>query len=383
MASVGGSTPQASQPEGPTDGPSPQSVAARFLPVARRLYDRHRVLILTVVIVLLTGLVLSIAFGGNLPQVLVNGLVVGSIFVLGATGLSLIYGIKKFANFAHGDLLTLGAYMAFWINVGLGLSIVFGFLFAVLSLAFVGVLLEILIFRHLEGKGVVAPLIASVGVFLFLQNAIVVAFGPQIDAYNVPRPENWTFWVIQIGPIKGVVTFIVALVATIFLHVLLSYTTLGKAMRATADNADLARTSGINTRSIALWTWAIAGMLAGVGGVLLGLSLDIRPQLGFSILLPLFAAVIIGGIGSPYGAMVGGFLVGVVQEMSGIVLDWLALPEVIGLEVSAAYRPMAAFLVMIAVMLVKPEGLMGTATIKEARGAGLRARFFRRRAGGR
>lgn len=353
---------------------------ARF-PRAGRFYRRNRILLNAAFMVLITGAVLSILLGGNLAQVLVSGIVVGSIYVLGATGLSLVYGVKKFANFAHGDLLTLGAYMALFVNVGLGLHLVFGFVFAIVALAVVGLLLEILIFSRLEGKGVVAPLIASVGLFIIIQNGVSAAFGTEPDAYNVVRMANWAWGdpvIVQINPIKGVTTFAVAVTATLFLHLTLSRTTLGKSMRAMADNLELARSSGINTRNVTLWTWAIAGMLAAIAGVLLGMSLDVRPLLGFSILLFLFAAVIIGGIGSPYGAMVGGFLVGVIQEISGIVLSWLARPEVINLDVAAAYRPMAAFAIMILVLLVKPEGLMGVATRKEARGAGLLARLFRR-----
>src|SRR3990170_1432312 len=113
---------------------------------------------------MLSAVILNLLFGGNLASVLVSGMVVGSIFVLGATGLSLLYGIKKFANFAHGDILTLGTYMAFFVNVGLGANLVFGFVFSLIVLAFVGIGLELLIFRRLEGKGPVPPLVASVGV---------------------------------------------------------------------------------------------------------------------------------------------------------------------------------------------------------------------------
>lgn len=354
---------------------------SRTFPRTWTLLVNNRVLLVTVVLVALSGILLNRLFGGNLLQVVVNGMVIGSIYVLGATGLSLTYGIKKFANFAHGDMLTLGAYMAFFVNVGLGFHLVLGFLFAIAALAAVGIALEILIFSRLEGKGVIAPLIASIGVFIVIQNSIGVVFTTEIFSYNIVRPRNWIIGdppFLSINPVKGVATFVVAVAVTALLHVLLSRTTLGKAMRATSDNVELARSSGINTRNIALWTWAIAGMLAAVGGVLLAVVIDVRPLLGFNILLFLFAAVIIGGIGSPYGAMIGGFLVGVIQELSGILLDWLGRPDVIGLDVAAAYRPVAAFLVMILVLLVRPEGLMGTATRKDVPRVGLWARITRR-----
>ncbi|MEE9173430.1 MAG: branched-chain amino acid ABC transporter permease [Thermoplasmata archaeon] len=354
--------------------------AGRLSRLGGLLY-RHRVILGSFGLVLMTGTILAALLGGNLAQALVSGVVIGSIYVLGATGLSLIYAIKKFANFAHGDLLTLGAYMVFFVNVGVGLNIFFGFVIAIVGMAFVGILLEILIFRHLEGRGAIAPLIASVGVFIIIQNGISAAFGTTPDFYNVARLPNLFFGdpvLVQINPIKGVLTFVVAVGATVMLHILLSRTTLGKSMRAMADNPDLARASGINTRNVTLWTWAISGMLAGLAGGLLALSLDVRPLLGFGILLFLFAAVIIGGIGSPYGAMVGGFLVGLIQSLSGILLEWLGRADTFGLESASAYRPMAAFLAMIAVLLVKPEGLMGRAGTAGGRGAGLLTRLRRR-----
>lgn len=420
-------------------------------PLARRFprtwgsLVRNRVLIYTVILIGLAGVIMNVLFGGNLVQTLVTGLVVGSIYVLGATGLSLLYGVKKFANFAHGDLMTLGAYMAFFVNVGAvqGLTsvdfvllviattalagivaallafhllkafrgriatvmttiqpilliaalllivviakavfgpghVAVGLVYAIVILALVGIVLETLVFRKLEGKGLVAPLIASVGVAIVIQNLINAGFGTDIQTLLFPRPGNIVTPWFQINPVKGVLTLGASIVAVLLLHLMLSRTTLGKSMRATSDNVDLARSSGINTSNVTLWTWVISCMLAGLGGVLLAMSVDVRPLLGFQVLLFLFAAVIIGGIGSPYGAMIGGFAVGVIQELSGLLFDWLGRPDVIGLEASAAWRPMAAFAVMVIVLLVRPEGLMGAATRRAGRGATLRARLLRR-----
>lgn len=351
--------------------------AQRF-PRTRKVLVRNRVLVLTFVIIVLSAVILNRLFGGNLASVLVSGLVVGSIFVLGATGLSLLYGIKKFANFAHGDILTLGTYMAFFVNVGLGANLLFGLVFSLIILAFVGIGLELLIFQRLEGKGPVPPLVASVGVAIVIQSSIQAVWGGDVQAYIFPRVRNWATPWFEIHPIKGVLTLAVSIVAVILLHILLSRTTLGKSMRAMSDNTELARSSGISTRNVTLWTWVLSCMLAALAGVLLGMALDVRPLLGSGILLFLFAAVIVGGIGSPYGAMIGGFIVGVVQELSGIVLDWLARPDVINLTAASAYRPVAAFLAMIVVLLLKPEGLLGTPNRRGARGISLRLRLHRR-----
>ena len=137
---------------------------------------------------------------------------------------------------------------------------------------------------------------------------------------------------------------------------MLKYTTLGKAMRACADNLDLARTSGINPRNVILWTWIISGSFAAVAGVLLAVIVNVYPLLGFFVLLFIFAAVIIGGIGSPYGAMIGGLIIGVVQKLSNVVFG--ALQGRV-LEGGSEYEPVGAFVVMILVLLFMPEGIMG------------------------
>jgi branched-chain amino acid transport system permease protein len=307
---------------------------------------------------------LGIVYGISIVQFLINGLVVGSIYVLGATGLSLIFGIRKFANFAHGEMMTFGAYMAFLVNVIWATSILWGFVFAIVTTAGIAMAMELLVFRKLAGKGPVPALVASIGITIFLQNAINLAFGTSIQSYNLRIAENITLLsiegvsVLSINPLKGIATLVVAIALILFLHVLLRWTTLGKAMRATADNPDLARASGIRIRNVILWTWAISGAMAAVAGVLLAIVTDVRPGLGFHILLFVFAAVIIGGLGSPYGAMLGGFVVGISEHLATAFFGWLGRPSVIGLENHNAYSPIAAFLIMILVLLLRPGGLV-------------------------
>lgn len=311
-----------------------------------------------------TGL-LGIVYGPSVLQFLINGVVVGSIYVLGATGLSLVFGVRKFANFAHGELMTFGAYMAFLVNtIGL-LNILWGFMFAILTTAALAMSMELLVFRKLAGKGPVPALVASIGITILLQNFINATFGTSINLYNVRLAVNIVLVrldgvpILQINPLKGVATLVVSTTLIVFLHVLLSRTTLGKAMRATADNPDLARASGIKIRNVILWTWAISGAMAAVAGVLLGIVIDVRPGLGFNVLLFVFAAVIVGGLGSPYGAMFGGLIVGIAQELSIAFLGWLGRPDVIALESPTAYSPVAAFGIMILVLLLRPGGLAG------------------------
>ena len=301
---------------------------------------------------------MKVLFGIIAVQAAIQGLVVGSIYVLGASGLSLTYGIKKFANFAHGDFMTAGAYVAFAINVQAGLNIGWGIVAALVGVAALAVFLEMAVFRRLDGRPL-AALIASVGVALVIQNVISAIFLPDVHQLNVSVPSDFALGDtgLTFNIVKGGATLAVAVAFTIFLHVLLRYTTLGKAMRACADDLALARTTGINTRNVILWTWLIAGAFAGVGGVLLAIIVNVFPLLGSFVLLFIFAAVIIGGIGSPYGAMLGGLIVGVVQKLSSVLFGALKTAGV--LEGGSAYEPAGAFIIMIVVLLLRPEGIMG------------------------
>jgi branched-chain amino acid transport system permease protein/neutral amino acid transport system permease protein len=292
-------------------------------------------------------------------QAIIQGFVVGSVYVLGASGLSLTYGIKKFANFAHGDMMTVGAYVAFSVTTYLRADIIWGFATAMLAVAFLGVFLELSVFRRLEKRGEIAALIASVGVSLLLQNLLGFVFLGNLLYMPVQTPQDFPIGTtgLSFNWFKGGLTIALAVILMVSLHVLLRYTTLGKAMRACADDLDLARASGINTRNVVLWTWAISGSLAGIAGVLLGILVYLVPLVGFFILLFIFSAVIVGGIGSPYGAMVGGFLIGVVEKLSNVFFGQLTTMGVI--ENGPNYAPAGAFVVMVLVLLIKPEGLMG------------------------
>ena len=195
-------------------------------------------------------------FGLPVLQAAIQGLVVGSIYVLGASGLSLTYGVKKFANFAHGDLMTVGAYIALVVTVYAGQSILWGFVWAAIGVALLGMFLELVIFRKLDGRGEVAPLIASVGVALVIENAVSLMFGTSLLYLPVQIPQDFSLGDtgLHLNAVKGIATAAVAVALMVFLHVLLKHSTLGKAMRACSDDLDLARASGITTRNVVLWT---------------------------------------------------------------------------------------------------------------------------------
>ena len=293
-------------------------------------------------------------------QALVNGLVEASVIVLAAMGLSLIYGVKKFPNFAHGDVMTIGAYFALWTSSTFQAGIVVGLIVSVVFLAILSMLFEFAIFSRLEGRGPVASLIASVGLALVLQNSVRVAFGTSQVTYGIPLPDSWfsgvtdplTGQVVWINPLQGVVPLVFAAIVVLLMTFILQYTKLGKAMRATADNAELARVTGIDVRLVRYVTWALSGSLAGAGGVMLGFRLNgIQPLLGSSVLLIVFAAVILGGIGSPYGAMLGALVISIAEN--------LFFPFAVLTNTPVQFVLIVPFGIMVLVLLIRPQGIAG------------------------
>lgn len=294
----------------------------------------------------------------------VNGIFLGSLLALGAVGITLVFGVMRFANIAHGDMMTFGAYVTFFLLVsilpehtGLG-PFTFGYplLIAIpLSMAAVAALavgMDIFVFRRLRLRraNIVTIEIASLGLAIAIRGIVQMIWDTPVRYLpNEGRPHFNLPADISIAP-NHLFVGASALVLAIALHLLLTRTKQGKAMRATSDNPDLARASGINTDRVLLWTWGIAGALAGAAGVLLVIfnaTSQLKPTIGFQLLVPLFAAVVVGGIGNPYGAFLGAMLIGISMEVS---TAW-ALPT---------YKPAIAFTVMVVVLLFRPRGLLGS-----------------------
>jgi len=330
-----------------------------------RLYStrlRRQLVLAFVVAVIAVALfgILSVLFGVTILQYALAGFVVSSIVIVAAIGLTLLYGIRGFANFAYGDLMTLGAYIALFVALNLSVSVVWAALVAFGTLAVIGVFLEVLIFSRLEGRGPVPPIVASVGLALIIQNGIRAVATTQQWNYPVPAIQEIPIVAgLGIHPIRGIATLAAGMSFMLSAHILLKYTNLGKAMRATADNLELAKATGIDTKRVTYAAWAVSCSFASTAGVLLGLGTVVNPTMGFQVLLLTFAAVIVGGIGSPYGAMMGGLVIGLSQEMSVPLLLWLGQPDVIGLEHATAYKVAIPFMIMIAVLLVRPWGIAG------------------------
>jgi neutral amino acid transport system permease protein len=294
----------------------------------------------------------------DLPQLLFNGLALGSIIALAAVGLTLTYGILRLSNFAHGDFMTLGAYLTWWTNTGieislfgndivklaplnLWLSIIIGAVGTVLMM----LLSEVLLWKPMRDRRATSTTltIISIGLALFIRNGILLIWGGNNQRYDIPIVSAVNIAGMRIAYDRPLAIGL-AVVAIAALHFLLQNTKIGKAMRAVADNVDLARVSGINVERVVLWTWIINGVLTALGGVMLGLTTGaLRPNMGWFLILPMFAAIILGGIGNPYGAIAGGVAIGLAQELS---VPWLG----------ADYKLGVALFIMIVILLLRPQG---------------------------
>lgn len=279
-----------------------------------------------------------------LAQLFINGIAVGSIIALAAVGLTLTYGILRLANFAHGDYLTTGAYLTLLVN-GLGVNIWLSILLG--GIVTVGgiLLCEKLIWRPMRERRAspTTLIIISIGLALFIRNGIILFWGAGNLSYDLPVARAIEVIGLNVAYYRLVVIGL-AILTILGLHYLLQNTKIGKAMRAVADDIDLARVSGINVERVVIWTWVIAGSLTALGGGMYGLITAVRPNMGWFLILPMFAAVILGGIGNPYGAIAGALLIGVAQEVSTY---WLPTEYKLGI----------ALLMMVVVLLIRPQGL--------------------------
>jgi branched-chain amino acid transport system permease protein len=295
-------------------------------------------------------------------QLVADGLIQGAMVSLGAIGLTLTYSILRFANFTQGELVTGGAYAALmtlasfagaaqglgtFAGLSFGWLMLLALLVAMLVMGALALAVEWLLFGRLRRHGnAITLVIASFGASLALRNLIAFGFGLQPQYFS--RDLQIAVPILSEVRVTPDQLFMMALTAllVVVLHLFLTRTTLGRAMRATAENPALAMLIGIDVRAVVRWTWLIGGALAAVAGVFLGLTVQIRPSMGFDLLLPLFAAAILGGIGNPYGAVLGGLVIGLAESLS---VPW----------VGSEYRQAVGFLVMLAALLWRPQGLLG------------------------
>ena len=285
-------------------------------------------------------------------RLLVDGLRFGLVIGITAVGLSLIFGTTGLTNFAHGELVTVGAVLAWTLNVTFGMQLILATLVAIVLGIGVGALNELGIWRPLRRRrsGLIAQLVVSIGLGLALRYVVLIFFGG--------RSESFTDYNSQVerdyGPIsltdKDLATILISLAVLVGIAALLQRTRIGKAMRAVADNRDLAASSGIDVDRVVLFVWMLGGGLATLGGVLFALSelsATVQYEMGFNLQLLMFAGVVLGGLGTAYGALVGCLVVGILVQMSTLVIP-----------VDLKY--LGGLLVLIVILVIRPQGLLGS-----------------------
>ncbi|MGH7068664.1 MAG: branched-chain amino acid ABC transporter permease [Acetobacteraceae bacterium] len=283
----------------------------------------------------------------SLAQHVVDGVVLGAILALPALGLALVWRIAGFPHFAHGSLMTIGAYVAWSARVVGDLPFALAVLLGVGAATAAGLGMHLTVYSRLRGRPMLSLFLSSIGVELFLRYAIILVFGTDFHSFPIPAERGIRLGLVVITPVDLVIlaSGVAALAAVWWMF---RGTRIGRRIRAVADNPALARLSGISPQRTLLSVWALVSVLAAISGILLGVRNVLSPTLGWDVLLLAFAAAILGGITNPFGAAIGAFLMGIVGQI-GIV--W----------VPTSYQQGIAFVLIVLVLLVRPRGLFGEA----------------------
>ncbi|MEK7544708.1 MAG: branched-chain amino acid ABC transporter permease [Patescibacteria group bacterium] len=285
------------------------------------------------------------------PQIVMNGVIAGSLYALIALGLALTYGVLKFVNLAHAEMATLGAYIFFAMTIVLDWPIVNSAILTALLVGGIGILIQKFTFKPIKKAASYTPMLAAIGVGIFLQAMVMIFAGPGVKTYDRSGVETYQFFGdklyitnLQIIIIATSITFMLALFA------FLKYTKTGKAIRAVSDNQEAAEIVGINSEKITTIIFFIASMLAGAAGILIGYENNLQPVMAAPLIIKSFTAIIVGGIGSVPAAVAGGFLIGIIENV-GIGLS------INGVSIPSSYKDVFAFALLILVLLMKPTGL--------------------------
>jgi neutral amino acid transport system permease protein len=290
-------------------------------------------------------------------QLLANGLVTGSVYAIAAVGVSLVYGILRLVNFAYGDMMAFGALIAFGVNGPLHQSMILAAIAGMAATAALALLLDFALWKPLRVRraGFMSLFLASIGLALVLRQALLLAAGPQPRSYRVDPYRVFVLGTVRISEAQ-LIAIATAATTIVAVGLLLSLTTIGRVMRAMADDRALAAVAGIDVGRATQAVWVLSGLLAGLAGVLAALvEYSFDPNFGFQLLLPVFAAVVLGGIGSAYGALAGGLVLGVAQEIS----TWSGFAG----GVNPVYKPVVAFAVLAIALMIRPQGLFGQARV--------------------
>jgi branched-chain amino acid transport system permease protein len=279
-------------------------------------------------------------------QLLVNGLIAGGTYALAAIGYSMVYGSLKFINFAHGSVAMVGAYFVYGLAVSrLNVPLLPAVLLAMFLTALLGVLIERVAYRPLRRAPKLAPLTTAIAVSFVLDALVMIIAGADIKTFSLPAQRGYKIGPVFITSVQ-IIIIVTSLVAMVGLYVLLNRTKLGKAIRAVADDGNLAEVSGMDANLIISAVFAIGSALAALAGALIGLDTNLQPTMGFNITVKAFAAVVLGGLGSVPGAIVGGFLIGIAENL-GV---WF-IPSV--------WKDTIAYGILILMLFFRPSGIFG------------------------
>ncbi|MFQ5834616.1 MAG: branched-chain amino acid ABC transporter permease [bacterium] len=301
----------------------------------------------------------------NFSQILANGLVRGAELSLLAIGLTMVYDILGFANFAHTDYAVLGAFLAYSFNRVLGLSLLFSVILAVPVTGLIGIGIDKAIFKPLRRKEakLVISMVCSLGIAIALRNIVRLIWTSHTKRYAIPvlKPIEILgarLTLIQIGIVLTGFLFM------ILFHLLLHRTKFGKVLRAISDNKVLASACAIDSEKMIQWMWFVACAYGVIGGTMIAMEHLLYPRLGFDIIIPVFCAAILGGIGNPYGAMLGALILALAENII-LSLDFGYLVSLGGLfnvgpiQISTGYKPAISFVILVVILLFKPTGILG------------------------
>ena len=278
-------------------------------------------------------------------QISLNGLMAGAVLAVPAIGLTMIYAVLRFVNFSVAAHMAVGAYAGYMLNTWLRLSAWLSVAGAFVAAGVAGIATDHVALRPLRGYSALTIAIASIALNLMIESALRFTFGGGPRDYAIPLRRDWTFGFLHVGP-QQVENAVIATIAMTILFAFLMLTITGKAMRAVADNPMLADSKGIDPDRMARLAVGIGMGLAGIGGMLVGLDTSVDPLVGFRAILSVFAAAVVGGLGSVPGAVIGGLAIGLSEELS-----LLALP--------ATYKSAIGFLAILVVLTLRPRGLLG------------------------
>lgn len=283
---------------------------------------------------------------------LFNGLKLGSVYAMVAIGYSMVYGILRLINFAHGDIMTVGVYTILVLSTAFGMPLWATIIISIIISILVGLTAERVAYRPLRDAGEETTLISSLAVSILIQNLLVMIFSPQRVAFHLPEylSKLHTFGTIRLSTIN-IITFISVFVILIALSYIIKYTKIGMAMRACSDNMNAAKLMGININTVVVVAFVIGSGLAALSGLMLaGEYKTIDPLMGFVPGLKAFSAAVLGGIGSLSGAVLGGFILGIAEMLFAGLMPTEITP----------YRDAFVFLLLILVLLIKPNGILGS-----------------------